>query len=710
MDVNTRDLSFINFNKQEMQWVKYNNTLVYEAWKTLFASGMLPLTLENCKSADLLDYKIEGNSIQDKYGTINIFNPMLVTATKSSPSLTNVYGTTINSTSYNGNSITVTQTIYSDDVEYEGYYGNGVFYIQVEKEDIIIDKTYTLIADIDITNNLGNKELLRIIALGDTLKSMPMENGKIIVSFVAKTISDKNWLEIRCNGMSFVLSNIMLLEGEVTEAPNYVPCVPNPTPEYPIEVKSVGDKTNNILPFPYTGRSTTTNGATLTINSDSSITSSGTPTGYVGVNLYSGEPIKGSSNTITISIYGDAVNTNVIVNLLDENNTNINSFVARIGEPITINYDLYPTAIKMDIAYRRNSNGKEMSGTSYIMINEGTESLPYEPYGKYRIPVKASGKNLFDYREIIDKTVSLDGATLSVGADGGITGSGIATGYINITPTIKPTLTGKVTFSISGEFNNLCCQVMVKDVNNNTLTTFVLKAIESEFTIDMNKYPTYNSLTMDIKRYVNNVEMSGTAYLQIEKGSTATKYEPYVEPITTNIYLDEPLRKIDEYSDYIDFNNKKINRVVEEKICDGTESWQILNSGKDRAYYYLILGSRGYIVAHKGLNTHFERKTISSSNTNVGYNPTESSTYNDCRILIRPLIDMTTHTDINEWLEFLAEQYNNGTPMTMYYVLATPIEETIELPSIPTLKGTTILDSDVTVQPSKVEVEYMGKS
>ena len=32
--------------------------------------------------------------------------------------------------------------------------------------------------------------------------------------------------------------------------------------------------------------------------------------------------------------------------------------------------------------------------------------------------------------------------------------------------------------------------------------------------------------------------------------------------VVTNIYLDEPLRKIDEYADYIDFENKKVVRRI----------------------------------------------------------------------------------------------------------------------------------------------------
>jgi hypothetical protein len=44
----------------------------------------------------------------------------------------------------------------------------------------------------------------------------------------------------------------------------------------------------------------------------------------------------------------------------------------------------------------------------------------------------------------------------------------------------------------------------------------------------------------------------------------------------------------------------------------------------------------------------------------------------------------------------------------IYYPLETPTEETIELPNIPTLKGTTILSVDTTIQPSNAEVVYMG--
>lgn len=62
MNINTRDMNFIKFNGEEMQWVKVNGVTVYEAWKRLTAQGSVPLVLMKSNGMDLVDYKIFGNS------------------------------------------------------------------------------------------------------------------------------------------------------------------------------------------------------------------------------------------------------------------------------------------------------------------------------------------------------------------------------------------------------------------------------------------------------------------------------------------------------------------------------------------------------------------------------------------------------------------------------------------------------------------------
>ena len=58
--------------------------------------------------------------------------------------------------------------------------------------------------------------------------------------------------------------------------------------------------------------------------------------------------------------------------------------------------------------------------------------------------------------------------------------------------------------------------------------------------------------------------------IQIEYGTTATEYEPYIPTVTTNIYLDEPLRGIGNYRDYIEVRNRAVKKY--QNIGTATEN------------------------------------------------------------------------------------------------------------------------------------------
>lgn len=79
---------------------------------------------------------------------------------------------------------------------------------------------------------------------------------------------------------------------------------------------------------------------------------------------------------------------------------------------------------------------------------------------------------------------------------------------------------------------------------------------------------------------------------------------------------------------------------------------------------------------------------------------------------------------LDDWLAYLAAQYANGTPVTVWYVLATEETAVVNEPlmkigeyadsiskeqagmSIPTARGTNTLDVDTTVKPSNIYIEY----
>lgn len=91
-------------------------------------------------------------------------------------------------------------------------------------------------------------------------------------------------------------------------------------------------------------------------------------------------------------------------------------------------------------------------------------------------------------------------------------------------------------------------------------------------------------------------------------------------------------------------------------------------------------------------------------------------------------------TDINDnidtaakWKQYLAQQYANGTPVTIWYVLATPETSTVNEPlmkignyadsvsysqagvTIPTVSGNNTLDVQTTPKPSNISITYKGR-
>lgn len=159
-----------------------------------------------------------------------------------------------------------------------------------------------------------------------------------------------------------------------------------------------------------------------------------------------------------------------------------------------------------------------VSGTQVVRVDDISDKAP--------ATVQLSSKNLLDLSSIMGKTVTANGGTLSCGADGSITGSGVVTGYMGFDAFNLYLPKGKYILSASGTFSNIACVVVVRDANDTTLKEGGVVLSGGGFSFNTEDYPSYSYITVSIKRN-NNVEMSGTAYFQIEKGSTATPYTPY---------------------------------------------------------------------------------------------------------------------------------------------------------------------------------------
>lgn len=187
---------------------------------------------------------------------------------------------------------------------------------------------------------------------------------------------------------------------------------------------------------------------------------------------------------------------------------------------------------------------------------------------------------------------------------------------------------------------------------------------------------------------------------QLELGSESTPYEPYHEPVTTNIYLDEPLRKIGDYADVIDFERGVAERKINKIVFDGTEDFRAHSTLKG----WFQLPDNTVLVGRLACCTHFYY-TYSANSMPEG----SFTTVNPIGNTGRYVFNMSDETTLDDFKIFLASEYAKGTPVTVYYALAESTTEPISIPSIPTFDGTTIITTDTEIQPSNMEITYKAK-
>ena len=407
------------------------------------------------------------------------------------------------------------------------------------------------------------------------------------------------------------------------------------------------------------------------------------------------------------------------------------------------------------IRFARTSTSSSASVTiSRIQLEEGSSATTYEKYGampspefpseiksvgdlltssncssygsdacnnvgKYVIQVKDRGKNLFDH-SYLKQQDSSGGLTMTSTGDvitinGKLTNPGnikLSDVFPNIfdvnkTYTLKIDVVGGsgaigegtgITFAFS-LFNSSNTKYIRTNVNATALDNI------ASVTFSGSVFAGEEKLHLLLQNWrLRNTYSNYQVRIQIEEGSSATSYESYKAALT-NIYLDEPLRKVGDYADYIDFNNKKVVRNVSKKVFNGTDNdvyW-----GKNRDYGdYVSFYTTSDVKTFKGINglgysnvakvTSWDK--ISNSNGNYWWQflPTSYG----MRINKSYLSNYDSATDkigvFKTWLKS-----NN---IEVVQALNTPTEQSINLPEIEVLDGNSTLLINTSVQPSNIKL------
>jgi hypothetical protein len=531
------------------------------------------------------------------------------------------------------------------------------------------------------------------------------------------------------------LDSIQIEEG--VEATEYEPYIPAPTPDYPQEIKCVGDKTKNLFDV---------FNQTYTSASDRCVTEAledGTlRMTNLKVSQYSTAgcwlPYKVSDfvgKTITVSFKTKCSNEDLYSGISVRFETidgtsgwnalekfNYGSSTITLSKAITetmaqtygrIRFNFYTNASSAAIG-----EVGDYVDFENIQLEISDVATEFEPYGKYKIPITVRGKNLSDINNPISV---ISGATYNVTDNIATVRRGTAiyapsiywelgdyADFVGKTLTLSIKLTED---NGSGNVKNLV--YFTGSVGTNrakyhlaSVSPTLGKTIKLTCTVGENTEAEKLCIRLYLQNLTNAEDTASFTDLQVEEGTVATPYEPCVEPVTHNIFLDEPLRKVGDYADYIDFKNQKVIRKVSDytisvKDSDTLRTYNLPSKdGSDIGQYqsYNVIISSKIYQAYQGVLSE-----VATANTDKDYYKVER--YTEGYMRENPA-NIMFYFDMSETIETAKEKIN-GTKLI--YVLAEPIEQPIELPTFETNKYTNIIEVGTTLQPSNVIAQYYKK-
>lgn len=451
---------------------------------------------------------------------------------------------------------------------------------------------------------------------------------------------------------------------------------PSPSPEFNQKIISCGDKTKNLFLAPDTPSQlnlptySKNNKNSFTLYYNQTTTSVKSPYVRIDFDITQFKPNTRYTISKKYTVSGDNFrNVGAIRSYINGSNGSVvNSDTFSFTTPNEIS----SLGVYFYLGYENRTVGESQITFYDIQIEENSSATPYEPYG-YKIPVNVRSENLFDKNNItLEKRLDPNGAFYN---DAGY----YTTSYIEVAPNTQ--------YVKNSPSENAYHRICFYDTNK----SFIIASNSNVYTTPSNaKYIRFCGL---------QTELNNAMYVT---GSTApSKYIPYYNE-TTNIYLDEPLRKIDGYSDYIDFINGKIVRQLGEVILDGSEN-EWYNAGGNAPFGITIVdalitksNNELPLIYCDSFTKVTERSSWSAYSSMVSTNNVSTAV----NVLRFRYTSISGLNNFKTWL-----QSNN---VTVDYVLDTPTEENIELPNINLIEGKNIISIGTEVQ-GVFETEYYSK-
>ncbi len=273
--------------------------------------------------------------------------------------------------------------------------------------------------------------------------------------------------------------------------------------------------------------STTTGGVTITNNNNESFTLQGTATVGIGRDIHGEITLKAGTYTFS----ADHLPAGVYISLANVSNTILNK--ATPSRTFTISTDTTYAKCLLWI-----DSGYTVNDTIKIQLEKGSKQNNFTPYGINPIElgvigtykdklIRTSGKNLFDntYNDLGMWVTNIgDTTTFAQGSQ-----------YLGAYCKVEP---GTYTISRNKKTNRFRIGVSPNQPTGTTSSCYVVASNDDASSITINVPQDNNYICVYLS---NNSETSTNVDLMIEKGSTATEYNPYG---TGEWYYKEAIKKV----------------------------------------------------------------------------------------------------------------------------------------------------------------------
>lgn len=639
--------------------------------------GPSPLSIFHSKGRDLKNYQIYGNSTQKTTGKNMLPYPFADTTRT-------IYGITFTDNkdgtiTLNGTSTFSTTTSIAD------------FYLC--RNISISAGTYTLSGCPSGGSTYKYRLMMSIKKSGGTTAySSDIGQG---YSFTVDTDATVT-LTIRIGGEIGTVSNLVFkpqLEKGST-ATEYEAYHTSPSPEFPSEVESVGDLTTKNL----------INESAITLSSgywsDSGGNQINNNSGFIRISSVKCNPNETYTLSSNLKIYTIwFFNNDTSISKTYRENT-----VAAFTTPENCN--------RLRISLVNTSGNIDTIAFKWIQLELGSTATAYEPYHKYDVPVTVMGKNLCTSQQAFYSELTDYGYTNTTLDDRN------CVRFIDCVNVRNSPIEFEENTQYTVQFY---CKVVLKGTSTNTepdnvFTFFYTDGTSSKISINANQRGKWikKTLTSTAEKTIKYIGISTTNYVcycyidmdtfQLEKGSPATEYEPYIPPVTKHIYLDEPLRKIGDNADYIDFKNQKVVRCIVEITLDGTENWVYQES---KNIIYLSIKNKNLSRTFDSFSTHFLFQD-SRNAIDPYFVVVNTSTLGNVVLRFNQQGDNIIYSTADEFKTFLVDQYNSGNPVKLLCNCYNVVETAVTIPNLtaPKSEKATIM-VDTSIKPSNMKIKYI---